>query len=373
MEGLVNMSLAAAFKDRRVLVTGHTGFKGSWLTAWLLELGAQVAGYALPPVGTTPLFDQLGLAARIRHDIADIRNLPALKAVVNDFAPDFIFHLAAQPLVRLAYREPVETYEVNVMGTVNLLEAVRSARRPCTVVCVTTDKCYENHEWVHSYRETDRLGGRDPYSSSKAAAELVARAYRDSYFEGAHSGVRIATVRSGNVIGGGDWAEDRIVPDCVRALRDGIPVVVRNKHATRPWQHVLEPLSGYLHLATRLTDAQPSSTLSTAFNFGPPLSSNRSVGDLVEELLKHWPGSWVDRTDPSAPHEATLLNLSVEKAYHVLGWKPIWSFEETIDHTVSWYRRALKRPDLVPQLTLDQISAYTREAARDRVAWATTA
>ena len=363
------MPFQNAFKGKRVLITGHTGFKGSWLTAWLLELGAKVAGYALPPVGPTPLFDQLGLASRVDHECGDIRDLTTLSRRVREYAPEFVFHLAAQPLVRLAYREPVETYAVNVMGTVNVLEALRTAGRPCTVVCVTTDKCYENQEWVHSYRETDPLGGRDPYSSSKAAAEIVARAYRDSFFKSEMTGLRLATARSGNVIGGGDWAEDRIVPDCIRALQQGVAVTVRNRRATRPWQHVLEPLSGYLELAASLQAAGPRSSLASAFNFGPPLSSNRTVGDLAGEILKHWPGTWIDRTDPGAPHEATLLNLSVDKAHHILGWRPIWSFEETVAQTVAWYRHAIDCPKTIPQFTFAQIAAYVEAASRAEVAW----
>jgi CDP-glucose 4,6-dehydratase len=267
--------------------------------------------------------------------IGDIRELTAVQGVVARAAPDFVFHLAAQPLVRLSYEQPVETYATNVMGTVHLLESLRVVRKPCAVVVVTTDKCYENREWVHSYREEDPMGGYDPYSSSKGAAELVVSAFRRSYFQSSDSLVRLASGRAGNVIGGGDWALDRIIPDCIRSLRRGGAIPVRNTVATRPWQHVLEPLSGYLLLAERLTADE---TLAGAFNFGPQLEANRSVRELVDEALRHWPGSWLDHSDPGAPHEASRLNLVIDKAHHQLGWWPRWTFATTVERTVNWYR-----------------------------------
>jgi len=357
-------------------VTGHTGFKGSWLCEWLLALGAQVTGLSLPPPTSPALFDQLGLATRIHHRLGDVRNLEDVRDAVRASQPDFIFHLAAQPLVRLSYEQPVETFATNVQGTVHVLEAARLAARPCTVVAITTDKCYENQEWIHSYREVDPLGGYDPYSSSKGAAELVIAAYRRSYFSGPTSPVRLSSARAGNVIGGGDWARDRIVPDCIRALQNDAPIIVRNKSATRPWQHVLEPLSGYLWLGARIHQAEVSqdkdavTRLASAFNFGPDLSANRTVAQLVEELLRHWPGRWEDRSPPNAPHEAQTLHLSIDKAHHLLGWSPTWSFTEAIARTAHWYRDTLADPTTqAAKLTLAQISDYTEAARRAGAMW----
>ncbi len=372
VEVIPPVSFSDVYRGKRVLITGHTGFKGSWLAEWLLSLGAEVTGYALPPNTEPALFDQLGLAARLQHIEADVRDLARLRQAVEAARPDFVFHLAAQPLVRLSYREPVETYATNVMGTVNVLEAVRLAGRPCVVVAITTDKCYENKEWVHSYREEDPMGGHDPYSSSKGAAELVISAYRRSYFSAPNSLVRVASARAGNVIGGGDWALDRIVPDCIRALQKGEAIPVRNKIATRPWQHVLEPLSGYLWLGACLANPQPSlfnSQLASGFNFGPALSSNRTVADLVQEILKHWPGRWDDKSDPKAVHEAKLLNLATDKAYHFLNWSPVWSFSETIARTANWYLRADSAANDIRQLTTGQIQAYTQAAQALGLRW----
>ncbi len=337
-------SFSESFKDKRVLVTGHTGFKGSWLCEWLLALGAEVHGLALPPPTEPALFEQLALAGRIaQHQIGDVRDLAAVESAVSSARPEFVFHMAAQPLVRLSYSQPVETYATNVMGTVHVLEALRRRGLACSVVAVTTDKCYENREWLHAYREEDAMGGHDPYSSSKGAAELVISAYRRSFFAES-SGIRLASARAGNVIGGGDWALDRIVPDCVRALRQNSSIPVRNKVATRPWQHVLEPLSGYLQLAATLAQGSgmplPPETYQSGFNFGPALSSNKTVADLVLEILKHWPGTWEDRSDPAALHEAVKLNLSTDKAFHMLRWQPRWDFQQTVRQTIEWYRSA---------------------------------
>lgn len=326
----------SCFKEKLVLVTGDTGFKGSWLCEWLLREGAEVYGVALPPETQPSLFNQLRLDERIQHWDMDIREREKLRNKVLDIQPDFVFHLAAQPLVRRSYKEPVETFDVNVMGTIHLMDALRGMEKPCTCVLITTDKCYENREWLHGYREEDPMGGFDPYSASKGCAELAIASYRRSFFP-YNSLVRIASARAGNVIGGGDWAEDRIVPDMVRALVAGQSVPVRNKTATRPWQHVLEPLSGYLLLAARLSE---DSGLAGAYNFGPALSSNRTVAELVEESLKHWEGDWEDRSDPSALHEAGKLNLATDKAFHTLGWRPRWDFETTVERTMTWYKAA---------------------------------
>ncbi len=350
------MNFDHTFKNRRVLVTGDTGFKGSWLCEWLLAEGAEVHGIGLAPNTKPSLFEQLHLIERIQHTDLDIRDATALRAYIHALRPEIVFHLAAQPLVRLSYEQPVETYATNVMGTVHLLEAIRTlnappstVRQPVAVVCVTTDKCYENREWLHSYREEDPMGGHDPYSSSKGACEIAIQSYRRSFFsEPVQCGVALASARAGNVIGGGDWASDRIVPDCIRALQQGASIQVRNKMATRPWQHVLEPLGGYLLLAAELwrglsgqTPLQanfPYTDLCTAFNFGPHLQSNRPVGELVEEVLQNWPGEWSDQSDLNAPHEASLLNLATDKAHHMLGWTPRWNFEQTIEKTIGWYR-----------------------------------
>lgn len=347
------MNLGYAFEGKRVWLSGHTGFKGSWLSEWLLQLGALVHGYALAPETTPALFEQLGLAGRLEHEVADIRDANAVKQSIRDFQPDFVIHMAAQPLVRRSYAIPVETYETNVMGTINVLEALRSIASSCSVVIVTTDKCYENHESGRAYEETDPLGGHDPYSSSKAMAEIVTAAYRNSYFQS--SPVRIASARAGNVIGGGDWAEDRIVPDTMRALDRGEKIAVRNPKAVRPWQHVLEPLGGYLTLAVGLAE---DSSLATSINFGPGPDSNRTVADLVTEILKNRPESWEDASDTTALHEATLLNLSIEKANRLLDWKPKWGFEETIKRTVTWYDQVHGRVVTPLEITRRQITEY---------------
>lgn len=326
------MNLRQVFEGKRVWLTGHTGFKGAWLSEWLLQLGAEVHGYALVP-GTNPsLFEQLGLAGRLEHEIHDIRDADAVRRSIHSFCPDYVIHMAAQALVRRSYAIPVETYETNVMGTINVLEALRGFAAPCSAVIVTTDKCYENHESGRAYEETDPLGGHDPYSSSKAMAEIATAAYRNCYF--LKSPVRVASARAGNVIGGGDWAEDRIVPDAMRALNQGNKIAVRNPRAVRPWQHVLEPLGGYLTLAARLAkDADKAA----AFNFGPSPDSNRTVADLVTEILKKRPGSWEDVSDPAALHEANQLNLSINKSLRILDWKPRWDFTKTVEKTVAWY------------------------------------
>lgn len=359
------------YTGSKVFVTGHTGFKGAWLCEWLLDLGAEVTGFSLAPPTQPSLFGQIGLEKRLNHIHGDIRDAGALAQAVNDAQPDFVFHLAAQPLVRESYRTPVETYETNVLGTIHLLEAARNLKKPSAVVCVTTDKCYENREWVHGYREEDPLGGYDPYSSSKAAAEIAIAAWRRSFFQ--NHPVKVASARAGNVIGGGDWAADRIVPDCIRALQQRQPIPVRNKHATRPWQHVLEPLSGYLWLAALLARPAlgrfPGEKLCAAFNFGPGHDANRSVAELVEEVLKHWPGRWEDRSDPKAVHEAGLLQLATDKASALLGWSPAWTFAEAVQETVAWYRAAQTAPATLHRLGLKQIREYSQAARRAALAW----
>lgn len=365
----ISPQLAKVYSGKRVFVTGHTGFKGSWLCEWLLALGAQVAGYSLDPEPHEILFSKLGLAGRIAVDTrGNVENLETLSKAIADFQPEIIIHLAAQPLVRLSYEKPVETFASNVMGTVHLLEATRQYGGPCAVVAVTTDKCYENKDWLHAYREEDAMGGHDPYSASKGAAELVIACYRRSFFS--QGNIRVASARAGNVIGGGDWAMDRIIPDCFRALRKGDAIQIRNRTATRPWQHVLDPLSGYLMLAASLTASGASPfPLDSPFNFGPGLASNRTVDDLVRELLKHTGGRWEDASDPGAVHEASRLNLATDKAFHLLGWRPVWNFEEAISKTAAWYIGEEQGGDSVER-TQCQIKTYSADACTAGIPWA---
>jgi CDP-glucose 4,6-dehydratase len=353
------------WQGKKVLVTGHTGFKGSWLSFWLLHLGAEVKGLSLAPNTMPSLFEQLDLAKHLNHQLGDIRDLELVRQAIAQWQPDLVFHLAAKPLVRRSYLESVETWNANVMGTIHLLESLKHLSHPCAAVFVTTDKCYENREWVYGYRENDPLGGHDPYSSSKAAAELAISSWRDSFFSEPRTSIGIASARAGNVIGGGDWAEDRIVPDAIRSLLRKEAIPVRNPISTRPWQHVLEPLGGYLLLGQRLYESLSEldhSGLHGAFNFGPDLSSNRTVRDLVERILQSWPGTWVDRSNSKAIHEARLLNLVTDKAFHSLGWQSAWNFERTVRETVDWYRQASqfepKNREGFQTLTRQQIEQY---------------
>ncbi|AZB73593.1 CDP-glucose 4,6-dehydratase [Synechococcus elongatus] len=361
------------WQDRRVLVTGHTGFKGSWLTLWLLTLGAEVWGYALPPDADASLFIELQLEAtpkqsgwgELHHCTGDINDASRLQACIAEAQPEVVLHLAAQPLVRQSYVDPLGTWQTNVLGSLQLLEVVKELQHPCAVVMVTTDKVYDNREWIYGYRESDRLGGHDPYSASKAAMELAVASWRSSFCgSAAHQNpyLAIATARAGNVIGGGDWAADRLVPDAMRALLEGQVIPVRNPQATRPWQHVLEPLGGYLLLAQRLYEQQQQTLgepnhYAQAFNFGPALESNRSVQELIQAILVHWPGEWVDRSEATAPHEAGLLHLVSDKAQRLLSWRSRWDFETTVKRTVSWYRQvALGRSSL--DCCLEDLAAY---------------
>jgi CDP-glucose 4,6-dehydratase len=355
--------LRAAYAGKRVLVTGHTGFKGGWLTLWLADLGAEVTGYALAPDTTPALFERAGVGRRCRSVISDVRDAARLAAVVKEARPDVILHLAAQPLVRLSYEQPLETLQTNVMGTAHLLEAVRAAGRPCAVVIVTSDKCYENREWLYGYREDEPMGGHDVYSMSKGAAELVAASWRRSFFHPAklaQHGVALATARAGNVVGGGDWARDRIVPDAIAALAAGRAIPVRNPHGVRPWQHVLEPLGGYLLLGARLMGAHPAMH-AEPWNFGPRPEDARPVRDVVEAIIAAWgSGRWDDKHDPAAVHEAGLLRLSIDKATARLGWAPRWHFDETFRRTVEWYRAFHDGAGeaALAALCLDQIHQY---------------
>lgn len=365
------------YRGKTVLVTGHAGFKGSWLSEWLLQLGAKVIGYSLGPPTDPSHYALTNLSTRLLKDLReDVRDHDKLRSVMNEYHPDFVFHLAAQPIVRLSFERPRETVETNILGTYNVLEAIRWMGKECVAILITTDKVYENREWLHAYREVDALGGFEPYSASKACAEIIISSFFRTYFRSDLLGkktpaVAVASVRAGNVISGGDWAEYRIVPDCIRSLEKNRKVPVRSKTATRPWQHVLEPLSGYLLLASEIykalhsgsaVDVERLELLCSPFNFGPNLSSNKTVIDLVHEVFKYWPGEIEDRSDPNAPHEAGKLNLATDKAFHILGWRPQWNFETTVRKTVEWYKFALERKneaEYIQGLTRDQIDEYT--------------
>lgn len=342
------------WKDKRVFVTGHTGFKGSWLSLWLQSLGAKVRGLSLEPPTEPALFNVAHVANGMEHYIGDIRDFSTVKKQFDEFKPEIVLHMAAQPLVRLSYEQTVETYATNVMGTVHVLEAARHVGSVRAIVNVTTDKCYENREWVWGYREDDAIGGHDPYSNSKGCAELVSSAYRKSFFK--DSGIGLATARAGNVIGGGDWAKDRLVPDILRALQAGEPVLIRNPHAIRPWQHVLEPLSGYLSLAETLyTGGQVNAE---GWNFGPHYKDARSVQWIVEYLCSDWGrgASWTLQQG-SYPNEAHFLKLDISKAQQRLHWQPNWSLETALQRTTEWHKALLQGHDM-RMLCLEQISQY---------------
>ena len=360
-----------AYKGRRVLVTGHTGFKGSWLTTWLLEMGADVAGYALDAPSNPSAFEVLKLKKRICHAHGDVRNADLLRQAVQEFRPEVIFHMAAQALVRPSYEDAPGTFEINAMGTLNLLEAVRACPSVRAVVCITSDKCYRNDEWVWGYRETDHLGGHDPYSASKACAEIIAHSYFTSFFA---KGPAAATVRAGNVIGGGDWALDRIVPDCARAWVAGTPVQIRSPHATRPWQHVLEPLSGYLHLGAMLLAGKESAKglplHGEAFNFGPPSAVNAEVAEVAEVLGRLWPGFQYecDASAAAGKKECTLLKLCCDKALAHLDWRAVMDFAETMRFTADWYQSHAKGEDMYTY-TAGQIAEYVQKAQAGGLLW----
>jgi CDP-glucose 4,6-dehydratase len=361
------------YRDKIVLVTGHTGFKGSWLATWLSHLGARVIGYALPPPTEPANFVACRLAERIVHVEGDVRDVDRLQATFREHRPDVVFHLAAQPLVRTSYRQPRDTFEINVMGTVNLLDtAVRTASVKA-VVAITSDKCYRNVEWVWGYRETDELGGDDPYSGSKASAEIAIGVYRSASFQRVADAGRylpIASARAGNVIGGGDWAPDRIVPDLIRAIVARRDSVIRNPTATRPWQHVLEPLSGYLSLGAQLID-RPE--LCAAWNFGPAGGRAYTVEEVVTKMLDRWasPFTKVVIEPDAAIHESTLLQLDCSKARHWLKWSPTWDVDRTLDAVVDWYKAFYSTVDAdMYAHSIHQIEQYTDCARRQALGWA---
>lgn len=357
-----NSIFRQAFGSRRVLVTGHTGFKGAWLAIWLHELGAEVVGIALDPATKRDCFTLSGIGQRIKADLrADIRQGQRLAELMAEWQPEVVFHLAAQPLVRLSYEQPVATYETNVMGTINVMEAIRQTPSVRVAVMITTDKCYENREQLWGYRESDPLGGYDPYSSSKGCAELAISSWRRSYFNTADYGTRhymaLASVRAGNVMGGGDWARDRIVPDCIRALEAHRPVSVRSPQAVRPWQHVLEPLSGYLLLAARML--QKPTAYCEGWNFGPGAESTVTVWQVAQRIVNYYGrGELVDASSPQAPHEARLLTLDTTKARVRLGWEPRTDIDRCCQLTADWYRRY--RTEDVYRLCVEQINDFAK-------------
>ena len=343
------------WKNKSVFLTGHTGFKGGWLALWLSSMGAKVTGYALAPNTTPNLFDMLAIDSLIEQShIADIRDLATLQKAMSEAKPDIVIHMAAQPLVRYSYANPVETYATNVMGTVHILESTRTIESVRATVVVTTDKCYENRERGAGYREDEAMGGFDPYSSSKGCAELVSSAYRQSYFS--KSANHLASARAGNVIGGGDWSEDRLIPDAIKAFESGNTLMIRNPLATRPWQHVLEPLSGYLILAQSLF--QDGEKFSSAWNFGPKDTDNRSVQEVISTLCQQWgPDAKWQQDSSSQPHEAGLLKLDCSKASKQLRWEPKWNLETAIEKIIQWHKADLAKENM-QALTLKQIDQY---------------
>ncbi|MDE6481588.1 MAG: CDP-glucose 4,6-dehydratase [Alphaproteobacteria bacterium] len=337
------------YKDKTVLVTGHTGFKGSWLTIWLQMMGARVVGYSLDPSSDNGNFGACHLSGRMFADVrGDVRDIDHLAATVKKFRPEMVFHLAAQALVRPSYESPRETFETNIMGTINVLDIMRRDENLRRAVMITSDKCYENVEQIWGYKETDRMGGQDPYSASKGAAELTIAAYRHSYFDPMkfdQHGKAVASVRAGNVIGGGDWSVNRLIPDCIRYIQADRPIEIRNPVATRPWEHVLEPLSGYLRVGQKLYEDPVK--YATSFNFGPGLAANKTVLEVVRRLVEYYGrGTVIDASDPNALHENTLLNLDVTKAYTMLDWEARWNLTEAVQKTVDWYKEAQKSKDM---------------------------
>jgi CDP-glucose 4,6-dehydratase len=359
------------YLGKKIIITGHSGFKGSWLSLWLKQLGANVSGVSIDIPSTPSHFTATNLFDHIDDHHIDIRDSEAVKQLVKEIQPDFVFHLAAQALVRPSYEAPVETMMTNAIGSANILDALRSLDKPVTAVMITSDKAYDNLEWVWGYRETDRLGGKDPYSASKGMAELAIRSFVNSYFSAPDSNVRVAVSRAGNVIGGGDWAVDRIVSDCMQAWADGESVDIRNPDATRPWQHVLEPLSGYLTLGAQLSTNR--NLHGEAYNFGPPAHQNHSVRELIDEMSNYWDSvRWNDISNSQQHlHEAGLLKLNCDKALFDLQWQPTLGFKETVRMTVEWYKNYYQvSPESIYNFTMSQIEEYNNLAVERKLAWA---
>ena len=365
------MQLSTYYKNKKVLITGHTGFKGTWLTAWLKMMGAEICGVSLDPLSTPNHFEVGKFQDGIRDHRIDIRNREYLENIILDFKPEFVFHLAAQAIVRKSYNNPLETWSTNVIGTLHVLEAIRKLENPCSAVIITSDKCYDNVEWIWGYRENDALGGPDPYSASKGAAELAIKSHIKSFFpRSSNNKVRIASARAGNVIGGGDWSEDRIVPDCVKAWAKKETVELRNPMATRPWQHVLEPLSGYLNLAVNLSIN--NDLHGEPFNFGPLSNQNHSVLELVKQMSFHWDQvKWRDVSlESKEPYESGLLKLNCDKALALLKWTAVMGFEDTVQLTSEWYKSYYNKPVDIKKKTFHQIEQYQEIARIKGLDWA---
>ena len=362
-----NVPFGGIYNGKNVLVTGHTGFKGSWLSMWLTSLGAKVIGYSSYLPSNPSNFTACQLYKKIFHHIeGDIRDLEKIQTAFSEYKPDIVFHLAAQPLVQRSYDEPKLTFDTNVGGTVNILECIRTVPSVKASVIITSDKCYQNMEWVWGYRENDRLGGDDPYSASKACAENICQSYIKSFFSG-EGFPRVSTARAGNVIGGGDWADARIIPDCVRAWADGKKAYIRNPNSTRPWQHVLEPLSGYLWLGAIMFNGK---MLGESFNFGPDQKINKPVSELIKTFISYWgSATWNHAKNSSYKRESTLLKLSCDKALHLLDWHAVLSFEETVMMTADWYKRFYSKGKDMYDFTVNQIEEYTRLAAKQNLSW----
>ena len=371
MVNSLGSNMMFGFRDKTVLITGHTGFKGSWLTAWLVKLGANVVGIALDPPTDPSHFDSAKLSTVMKDLRVDIRNLKEVENTILKTKPDFVFHLAAQSLVRQSYENPIDTWQTNVMGTINILESLRKIDNLCTAIIITSDKCYRNIEQTDGYIETDELGGYDPYSGSKGAAELAIRSYVRSYFPKESTNVRIASTRAGNVIGGGDWAVDRIIPDCVKNWSQNNAIQLRNPKATRPWQHVLEPISGYLTLALALS--RDITLHGESFNFGPREEEDHSVIDLVQEMSIYWDQvKWEDISNiPSKYHESSLLKLNCAKASELLRWNATLDFKNTIFMTASWYQKYYANLEQIQDITNQQIDDYVKLAIEKGLPWAT--
>jgi len=366
------MNKFSIFNDKKVLVTGHTGFKGSWLTTWLIKLGANVVGISLEELPSKPCnFEVIGLKNKIKEYRLDISDHQSIKEIINDEKPDYLFHMAAQALVRPSYADPIQTMITNAIGTVSILDALREYQEKMVVILITSDKAYDNVEQREGYKEDDTIGGKDPYSASKGMAELAIKGYFYSFLKEKHEKLRIGIARAGNVIGGGDWAKDRVVPDSIKAWADNLIVDIRSPESTRPWQHVLEPISGYLTLALDLSISEKNN--GEAYNFGPPDIQDYSVRDLIEEMKKNWSNvQWNDVSNSKDnPHEAGLLKLNCEKSFTQLNWKPTMNFKQTIQMTIDWYKQFYENDSAdMYELTLKQIEEYNEIAKTGNISWA---
>jgi CDP-glucose 4,6-dehydratase len=360
------------YKNKKVIVTGNTGFKGAWLSIWLMQMGADVYGISKDIPTQPSIFEVCDLKNHLKHFELDIRNKEKLTETIASISPDYVFHLAAQPIVSESYRDPLDTFTTNIIGTANILECLRVLNKPCKAIIITSDKCYENVEWTWGYRENDRLGGKDPYSASKGAAELIIHSYYESFFKNENSAVQIVSVRAGNVIGGGDWALNRIVPDAMRSWSEKKAVNIRNPYSTRPWQHVLEPLSGYLVAGMKLTENKKLN--GEAFNFGPNADQNHTVLELLEALAQHWNFDSnfkkIEIQTNQQFHEAGLLKLNCDKALHLLNWKPVWNFQETAKYTSQWYHDFYTKNNVNIAYLEKQLQEYILSAKNKNLEWA---